>query len=519
MNELYIFHRALNLGTILKLDPLSWFISSFSEKAIFKYQLVALSECFIFLVLLFIFNRGGKQEVTHKTSKLETALLCSLTLAFIFFLDRSLLVLPFLNSLLLILIADGIIKTCDKLNIKNFIMHIALCSFAIIFGKPFSFLIFLVLLFKNLSTQSNLLKFSYFFLGLLALYISFDNQPIFDYPRDSNVTPYSPLVHAGAVDFGVDNLPFTLPYSTYLMHRQASFLVLLSLSLSLLFFQLKNKQLKKSQTPLLSSLLCGAVLLLDQNLITNLLDVPLIRFLPGLAYLPLPMLIPLLIAIILLDFLKFQERPYKHALAFALCIQIILTYNMPIPEVLALNKESLNSNNLDQKQTPSNYLINEYKGLKISGDTSQYKELDLNGKCIASASPNSVDALKALDSKASTRWSSKGPQKKGDYFELVCNEEIEFDKIEMRLGSNQTDYPRGISVETNKSKILTLQDWLGPIRKTPKGLFHFGPQQEVELAFVDTQKFKEIKLMIEKGDSTFDWSITEIKVYRDASLN
>ncbi len=521
MHELYIFNSTLNLSTILSLNPLSSLLTSFSDNPVSKYQLFAFSEGLIFIALLFSnvrLNLKIKNNLGHE--KLETLCLSILTLCIIFFLDSSLLSLPLLNSFLLAFLANSLLNFKNGLNIPRCACHITLYLLAILFSQPFSLLVFIFILIKNLSTSENLLKVGYFFLGILSLYLTFQNAPLFDYPRDSNVTPYSPLIHAGVVNFGIDNMPFTLLYNSYLGLRENSYLVLLLLSAALILFQMRHPRTNKIKTAFVC-MFCLLSIYLNHTILIQLIDIPLLRFLPGYAFLPLPVLVPILIAVFILDIFNIHRKEFKYFLPTALCFLLIFNSPQVSQNVYALNRDFSDKKNtiptIEPHYTPSNYLLKTYKGLKLTLEESQYNSIDISPNCTATSSAFPEEAARALDGDTNTRWATKNPQQAGDYFEIACKETIELDKILLELGNNGTDFARGFSITTDSTSILNLEDWLGPIRKTKSGLPYFGPQKEIELAFDKPLRFKTIRFTVNRGDNTFDWSIGEVKFYEEKS--
>jgi hypothetical protein len=134
-------------------------------------------------------------------------------------------------------------------------------------------------------------------------------------------------------------------------------------------------------------------------------------------------------------------------------------------------------------------------------------------------SANSKDAWLALDGNPDTRWSTASPQRPGDYFEIKFNRSLKVLRIILSVIKNPSDFPRGIRVEAKENTgsyniVFEKIDWLGPVYWTEEGYPYFGPQSDVVIDLPKEIEVSNLKFTQISKDSKFDWSIGEVKLFR-----
>lgn len=504
MKEFYLFHKSLNLALISNVDPISWMVSMFvktlSAGTLEEYQVIVIPKVLIFILLLLSLNHKNE-------SKIELLLFCLVNTLLLYLLDPSLLIIGPCNAILLTLVSHRFYQANPNLN-RRIISFIGFLT-AIVISKPLSLIIFFIILAKKIHSKSIATHILLLLLGIFALIETYEQKPIFDYPRNSNLTPLSPMTHAGSTDLGIDNLPFSVDFAQYTTDRTNVINRLFLLTAIGLLASLFSR-FNLNKIPLIAgSVFCIFLSILSITSLTNYFDLPLTRTIPGLAYIPLPGLIPIGVILYLLKPMQINKTFSAYTLTFGLAFVILLKGIPEMPDVFAIET----GNTLPLNFTPSNYLLETYKGLKEANIGNPHTPIALQNSCTATASAESTNAHLAIDNNNNTRWATKRPQQMGDSFKIICNQEMQFSELELIIEKSPTDFPRGFSIILDGKAIVSLKDWLGPIRTTPKGLPYFGPQHEIDLTFNQQYTFKELEIKLENGDRSFDWSIGELKLF------
>jgi len=133
----------------------------------------------------------------------------------------------------------------------------------------------------------------------------------------------------------------------------------------------------------------------------------------------------------------------------------------------------------------------------------------------AQANFNNQEAGRAIDGQRKSRWTSGAPQVPGLWFRLDLGRPFHINRIRLRLGESQRDYPRKLEMRFS----LNGRDWLEAASLNPslywdgENWFREEPQGETDLIFPETlARYAEFRQY--GRDPVYYWSIHEIELYR-----
>jgi len=567
IHETYIFLSSLNLESVYFSDPFVAFwvkaiaslleIASFNAKKYFYVPhliLVYILSCY--LLPRIVSSSNG--PIKGVGSRFDT-LLYSVFLVFgLFLLDNTGVVFFDILPLLILLYSVLIFPNgMPKLSLRSFflvlISFLAFFSFIINAG-PLAFLYVLLIYPIALVRYSSFKNYSLVVMFCISFFTTayFSKESIvFDYPRDAVLTPLSSLVHLGNAIIGQDRVPFPVNAHNYFYSRTATLWTLLILIIPGMVFGLYSFLRQYFR----DSYLCIGVyvvpfflvsfFLLSITLLSSLvtpsfyIDTPeavFYRVIPGLIWRPYPTFLAALIYFFFV-FLLFQYLSASNkrtVMVIGILAASFLDSDMKLEgetyagHSLVKGGSSLRDFSVQDRRSalsisPSNYLLQAYgSGLAVlklddhvSKELTRIPSLE-SLSCYGVASRNSDDVAFAFDGSYTSRWSTKGPQNEGDWFEIRCKEPISPRQVILSAVHNPSDFPRGIKVDIfNKeesSTIIELREWFGPVQFTESGFPYFGPQSRVLLDFPEKVTTNKMRFTLTKGDSNFDWTIAEIIV-------
>ncbi len=137
----------------------------------------------------------------------------------------------------------------------------------------------------------------------------------------------------------------------------------------------------------------------------------------------------------------------------------------------------------------------------------------------ANAAPAGHNAKLAIDGKPETKWGTGRAQRENDFYLLGFDKPTSLIKAVLKLPEGGADFPRGIRVEgsLDGEKYWTIVDqphWYGPLEWNDVGFPYFGLQSQVELDFPTEQVVQYLRFVQIGRDEIYDWSITEVELYR-----
>lgn len=494
----------------------------------------------------------------HKGSKFDTLLYSVSLVIGLFLLDQKGLVFLDILPLLMLLYSVFIFPVWMKkfsLYTSILILLSVLSFISFLFNAgPLSFLYILLispLFFLSYSKYKNSVFIVVICISFLTSFYFSKDSVIFDYPRDAVLTPLSSLVHLSNVIIGQDRIPFPVNAYHYFESRTASLWLLLILITPGVVFGLYSYLERNfhNSSPsvglcirpffLISFFLLSVVSLSSFVPASFYIDTPeavFYRLIPGLIWRPYPTFLVSLAYFFFIFFL-YQYLSGSHrrtVVVFGLLAASFVERDITLEGETFVGtslvkegyvlRDSSNQERLNAlKTSPSNYLLQAYGNdlalLKLNEQTgdelTRLPSLDLLS-CYGAASKNSEDIALAFDGSYTTRWSTKGPQNEGDWFEVRCKEPISARQVILSVVHNPSDFPRGIKVDIfdkeKSRKIMEFKEWFGPVHFTKAGLPYFGPQGRVQLDFPEKITTDRLRFTLTKGDPGFDWTIAEIIV-------
>ena len=132
-----------------------------------------------------------------------------------------------------------------------------------------------------------------------------------------------------------------------------------------------------------------------------------------------------------------------------------------------------------------------------------------------SGTPPDADAAAVLDGQPHTRWSTRAPQKPGDWLRIDLPAPATLTGVELDLGPFRFDYPRGIAVEVAGTggawaRVPATPHLVGRIVWTGTHLLRDGVDRVV-LRFAPVRT-GALRLVQTGSDPVFDWSVTELRL-------
>ncbi len=356
----------------------------------------------------------------------------------------------------------------------------------------------------------------------LFTYYQTPQAPIFDYPANSVLLPDDGLPGIIRPLIGDDYFVPTIDqvwikYALYQFSWIALITSLISLAVSL-----KKKGVLPS---IIIAFFISSVLALD-ILTPNSLSViaPLAsvsRVLPGLSLFPLSLILPgLLLVTILYSTPRVTPRLSKLSL-LTIFIPILtgaLSHSHYIKnerydeKVFSLHNAPLNSNSLQNLNSPSLWITLNYDRLRplkdeelnrfVSPDISNCDLVNLKGDCTSLIDNNLNSRIRSLENKESA-------------LTVHFKAPVKISAIQISPGKFSSDYPNKLEIysciEGSNSLILSLPNWLGPVRSTTSGLSYIGAQSDVKLGFKEDIT-TDCLTVVQSKNNRFDWSIAELAI-------
>jgi hypothetical protein len=139
-----------------------------------------------------------------------------------------------------------------------------------------------------------------------------------------------------------------------------------------------------------------------------------------------------------------------------------------------------------------------------------YREVPLDHATVA-ASRNQADAALTIDGRLDTRWSTAGPQRQGDWFELVLANPDRLGRVEMLLGERPARYGRDVGLWVTDDgatwRAVASASARAPVEDQPDA-DRGGASQRLVFEPVWA---RGIQLRLSKGGDR-SWSIVEIRL-------
>lgn len=555
IKERYIFLSELNLDILLYLDYFRTFIFSYftSDEGVYNLSILITPSIvlfFIFLFFIFYFHSVTSNLLKKNFTDILFLIPYSGIICFLLYLlsPDGLLFIILFPFLLLIL----------GLKFNNLIFSLLTITLGIFSSGSLAFLYTCSSLLFLDNKKLFLIKYLILPFSLVYTFYVSSNSNLFDYPREGRTVPISPLINLSSPLIGPEKLPFHLNPERFVSNVYTSALLLLPFIISTLvlyaIFLFKKKRPTYENKTFLSIKETIFLLLIIlsftfyyqgissgflSNISYSLYSFVFLLF-PGSSFVPLPALIPSLLILILSFYLYYYFPKEIFKMFIPIFILVLVIFNNEFFRVYNLHKNSSTLVELSRSKenllsfnekiplnlSPSNFLIDKYYNSSIDAvNEIRHNSLNLNEEnaiknytCIASASRNSEGAFEAIDSKDNTRWGTRGPQEKGDWFEISCSKDIVVRQVNLSITHFMTDYPRGFSVTIENDEgikeIKKLDEWLGPVSYTDSGYPFFGSQGDVRIDFPEMLKFKRIRFTLTKGDPVFDWSIGKVVFLR-----
>ena len=130
--------------------------------------------------------------------------------------------------------------------------------------------------------------------------------------------------------------------------------------------------------------------------------------------------------------------------------------------------------------------------------------------------PDRADGNATVDGRLETRWSTRGPQKAGDWLQVDLPEATVLAGVELDLGRFSTDYPRGLRVEVADESgafvpVPAGPRFVGPLGWTGTHLLRDGVDRVV-VSFPPVHA-RSLRLVQTGADPVFDWSVAELRLF------
>lgn len=560
IKERYIFLQKLNTDIVVYLDPLLDALLSFFEP---DSHLISLSQSAGMLLFFFLLTAFWAYLLPQKKDRS-----CVIALLAAAVLTSSLSIISsgmvYGSSVLYFLLFPLLILFLSERSTNRFLKYV-LFFWGVIISGPLAF-IFTCLskASKNNATYVNNSmvnsKFSLWtslwtaiqlILALgISLYFSSRSQ-VFDYPRNAQLIYLSPMNVMGDVFFAPDKKPFPLDIHAFVQMNQWSirYVIFLTLPGLFLFFYKPLfsflRERKIQNLGLSYHVLILFLFVLIGTYMTSIGKYPLspeavlFKSVPGLVSVPLPYLFSALYMLVFFSILLADYERKKISFCLALQAALLLAimpfvdrgafYPFKNNEVadakllkdIVFSKDKFIEEPFLMAYTPSRFLIDTYlegrteKVSLIKEKREPLKVVSLkDASCVATASKHAEQAALVLDGEHKTRWSTKGPQQEGDWFEIYCEKPVSVNQIHLSISLYKSDFPRGLKIQSSLNgesrEFLSYKDWYGSIQFTDIGLPYFGPQSDVVLDFPNEIRADKFRFILTKNDEVFDWSIAKL---------
>jgi hypothetical protein len=533
--------QELNTELMLYMDPVfSYLFTLFSpDSRVFQLAAASVIIIFVFFILAAILLYFSK--VVSERSFLETAISSALLTGVLWIVSQGYLVVYLLFFPLLLL--------CLATSSKNLLLRTFLYFWGLLLSGPLSLFYACIAGASSVSSMRSkaalvMTPLTILVGFLLTLYFS-TRSILFDYPGGAQVMFFSPFTSMGNVCIGPDRIPFSVHMGTFLHENLTSlllafvFLIPAVLPAFVKAARAKNFDISDKRYSLVLLLL----MVLLSSIVSHLYgfswahtaEASLIRCFPGLVWRPLPFFFSSLFVFLLLYyFLSTHSRKDRYvflALQYALLLVVVILHHFSlipsdmfrIPDTSAVLREfSPEEVKGDMQYTPSAFLVSTYFQnhsdavhlIQDRRDTLVHVPLTDKAGCHGTASRNSESVMYPLDGKHKTRWSTGGPQNKGDWYEISCENPVSVSQIHLSIVFFKSDFPRGLRLEAGVNgefvEVVTFDEWFGSVQFTPAGLPYFGPQSDVVIDLPEAVTSRQFRFTLTRGDPVFDWSIAKI---------
>jgi hypothetical protein len=125
------------------------------------------------------------------------------------------------------------------------------------------------------------------------------------------------------------------------------------------------------------------------------------------------------------------------------------------------------------------------------------------------------DPWGAFDGDIHTRWSTASPQQPGQGFSITFSVPRVLSALRYDIGAWRSDLPRGLKIELEdalgeRAVVLSPTEW--------RGLRHITMRHpEFTLRFMP-RTVRRVTLSLEGSDPVVDWSIAELELFQDRSV-
>jgi len=163
------------------------------------------------------------------------------------------------------------------------------------------------------------------------------------------------------------------------------------------------------------------------------------------------------------------------------------------------------------KEVQGDFLYRLLRPFAQKEQTEAFSEVGERSRWRASASLNSDKAELALDGNPLTGWSTKSPQKEGDFFSLDLGSIQKVEKVELSLAEKPLEFPRGYRLEGSAdgaswSVLAEDPDYFPELQ--PEMIEDYS-KYKVEIPFA-SHEVRYLRLILTRAHKDYRWSIQEI---------
>ncbi len=261
------------------------------------------------------------------------------------------------------------------------------------------------------------------------------------------------------------------------------------------------------------------------------------RILPGHFLVPLPLIIAslcyVLLSILLVECRASVKEKLFVTIIVPLTIFIFNGNNHSLPLTALSDQQQalsfLNSNNEAVIISPSYYLIRHEGAHSINKDWVLKPRRSINPLrwgALVTTSHQSGNIPQMLDKNKNTFWSTKLSNQNGEeWIHIKLENPQEFEGISLNLGSNTTDWPRGLEIlgkedcsspsqqdaRNSYNSLYLANPWLGPILHSKNGYPFYGSRSVAKVIFPQPIKAKCILIKQTGLNKEKPWSVAELR--------
>jgi hypothetical protein len=117
-----------------------------------------------------------------------------------------------------------------------------------------------------------------------------------------------------------------------------------------------------------------------------------------------------------------------------------------------------------------------------------------------------------VDGDRITRWDTAAPQTEGTWVELDLGGVRTVNRVELALGPYVEDFPRGMAIEASQDSLTWREVWRGGSAGRALAGALAAPRDVLLRYQFPVTPVRYLRLRLTAGDSTYYWSIAELKV-------